>query len=381
MTDGHNEGIENGSSRISHCISAFIYPIVCYTDVAEPLVRAWMIDAIEVADPVVESVGSSQTAPSRIPRLALTTAWKKYINALISGDRKPAVLPIRAPTPLMAASTSSEPDAPQMLDWSEDVEQSLLTSPEGTAAGKMDEGASASGRKWAEDCIFEKCGCALENAVFLPESWIKFKIPAPCHPSPPIHFLSPRDMDKCNPSTRVVVDNVNAFRHHSTEPNVPYANKGIEDVFYGVGAKNVCCFDGRVVGGIVRYNTSYAVADFEMVEEAEVAFKAFQGRRAYPDGYHLRLKFVDMNDRTFGRRMGVSMGPMERSDGEGKTFAEFIQDLDRVDIVLAKVVLPNRPGFALPARPATLPSCSPFFPLLRYFIRIRYIPSVVRHLL
>ena len=127
---------------------------MCYTDVVEPLIRAWMIDAIEVADPVVELVGSSQTAPSRIPQLALTTAWKKYINALVSRDRKPAILPI---------CTLTSHDClhffrvwwPQMLNWSEDVEQSLPTSPEGTVAGKIDEGASASSRKWAEDHIFE----------------------------------------------------------------------------------------------------------------------------------------------------------------------------------------------------------------------------------
>ena len=74
----------------------------------------------------------------------------------------------------------------------------------------------------------------------------------------------------------------------------------------------------------------------------------FQGRKAYPDGYHLRLKFVDVNDQTFGGRMAVSMGPMERSE-ERKGFAEFGRDLDRVDVDFAKVILPSRPGFTLPA--------------------------------
>jgi len=44
---------------------------------------------------------------------------------------------------------------------------------------------------------------------------------------------------------------------------------------------------------------------------------------------------------------------MERSEEERKAFAEFVEDANRVDVDLAKVVLPNRPGFTLPARPAT----------------------------
>ena len=78
-------------------------------------------------------------------------------------------------------------------------------------------------------------------------------------------------------------------------------------MFYSVGTKNVCCFDGRVVG-VVRYSTSYAVVDFKTVGDAKAAFEMFQGQKAYPDSYHLRLKFVDVNDRSFGRRMAVSMG-------------------------------------------------------------------------
>ena len=206
----------------------------------------------------------------------------------------------------------------------------------------------------AESRAFEKCDCALESATFEPKSWNKFKVPASCHPRPPIHFLSPRDADKSNPSTRIAVDNVNAFRHHSTQPNVPYVNKDVEDLFYGVGAKSVRCFDGHVVGGAVRYNTSYAVVDFETVKDVKAAFKTFQGRKAYPGSYHLRLKFIDVSDRTLGKRMAASMGPTKRSEEERRAFAESVEDADtRVDVDLAKVILPSRPGFTLPARPVT----------------------------
>ena len=58
-----------------------------------------------------------------------------------------------------------------------------------------------------------------------------------CHSRPPIHFLSPRDADKSNPSTRIMVDNINVFRRYLTELNAPYANKDIEDLFHGVGPK------------------------------------------------------------------------------------------------------------------------------------------------
>lgn len=77
--------------------------------------------------------------------------------------------------------------------------------------------------------------------------------------------------------------------------------------------------------------------------------------KAYPGSFHLRLRFVNVNDKTFGRRMATSFGPMKRSEEESKSFAEFVEDLDRVDVDLAKVVMPSHPGFALPSRPVSPP--------------------------
>jgi len=205
--------------------------------------------------------------------------------------------------------------------------------------------------------VFDKCNCALKTAPFEPENRNKFKIPAPCHPRPPIHFFAPRDADKSNPSTRIAVDNVITSRHHSTGPNLPYANKDIEGLFYSIGTKDVRCFDGRTVEGVLRCNASYAVVDFETVGDAMAAFKMFQGRKAYPDSFHLHLKFIDASDRTFGRKMAMSLGPMERSEEERRS--KFVEDLDRVDANLARVVTPIRPGFTLPPRPrAATPAVS-----------------------
>jgi hypothetical protein len=168
------------------------------------------------------------------------------------------------------------------------------------------------------DCPFKKCDCALESAFFEPKSRKIFKIPASCHPRPPNHVFAPRDTDVSNPSIRMVVDNINAFPRDSMEPNLPYANKDIEDLFYPVGTKDVHCFDGGVVGGVVRYNMSYAVVDFRTIDDAEAALKMFQGRKAYSNGYHLRLKYVNVKDRTFGRRMAASMGPWRRARRRGE---------------------------------------------------------------
>ena len=384
VTDDHVQGVESGPSHTPHLISTFVCPSVYYADVVEPLIRAWTIDAdgtspasstvqdVEVAEATLESTGPPQRASPRIPRSAPTSVWKKSIDALISGDRKAktaphpvrtttsaaAVSPVNVTAPSSSPSSSSKFDASKKPGWSEDIEQSIFNSSGCIGAEKKisEEVGDSDSRQisMGRDRVFEKCDCALENAVFEPESWNKFKIPVSCHPRPPLHFLSPRDTDECNPSARIVVDNVNAFRHHSVEPNVPYANKDVEDMFYGVGAKNVRCFDGRIVGGVIRYGTSYAVVDFERVEDAEVAFKMFQGRKAYPDSYHLRLKFVDVNDQTFGKRMAMSPGPIERYQ-ERRGSAGFVENMDGVDVDLAKVVLPSRSGFALPARPAALP--------------------------
>lgn len=82
------------------------------------------------------------------------------------------------------------------------------------------------------------------------------------------------------------------------------------------------------------------------------AFKIFQGRKVYPDSFHLRLKFADVDVQTFGRRTDVSLDPVESED-EKRSFAKFVENLDRVDINLARVVMPRRPGFTLPPRPVT----------------------------
>jgi len=199
--------------------------------------------------------------------------------------------------------------------------------------------------------VFEKCYCALQDGAFEPSSWDEFKIPVSCRPRPILHFFSPRDSDMANPTTRFVVDNINAFRHHSTEPNIPYVNEDIEAMFYFTGAKNVRCFDGRVVDGVVRYGVSYAVVDFDTVEDAIAVFRTFQGRKDYPDSFHFRLEFVDREDKTFGGRLSRAMGPINRSEEEKKWFADFVEDMERVDVDLAKVPAP-RAGFALPPRPA-----------------------------
>ena len=322
----------------------------------------------EKVESTAESAGPSRTASTRIPKLSPTSLWKKSISALVSGDGKRTTRSISTlisatqtvPTDVVGPASSSTISSKlnKKLDWSEDVEQALSSSSGNIGAKKVD--GEIAGLKRDErlskpqGLVFEKCNCALKTALFEPESWNKFRIPASCHPRPPIHFFAPRDTDKSNPSTRIVVDNVNASRHHSTEPNLPYVNKDIEDLFYSVGAKEVRCFDGRIVEGVLRYNTSYAVVDFETVEDAMVAFKILQGRKAYPDSFHLRLKFVDVDDQTFGRRMAVSLGPMRRGEEERRSIAEFVEDMDRVDVNLARVVVPCRPGFALPPRPATL---------------------------
>lgn len=199
--------------------------------------------------------------------------------------------------------------------------------------------------------VFTKCNCALQDGAFEPSSWDEFKVPVSCHPRPALHFFPPRDSDMANPTTRFVVDNVNAFRHHSTEPNIPYKNVDIELMFYFAGAKNVRCFDGRVVDGVVRYGVSYAVVDFDTVEGAVAAFRTFQGRRGYPDSFHLRLEFVNRDDKTFSGRLSRAMGPIKRSEEEKKWFVDFVEEMEKVNVDLAEVPAP-RPGFALPPRPA-----------------------------
>ena len=79
-------------------------------------------------------------------------------------------------------------------------------------------------------------------------------------------------------------------------------------------------------------------------------FRTFQGRKDYADSFHLRLEFVDREDKTFGKRLFRTISPIKRSEEEKRWFGDFVEDIEWVDVDLAKVPVP-RPSFALP-RPA-----------------------------
>ena len=167
-------------------------------------------------------------------------------------------------------------------------------------------------------------------------------------------FFPPRDFDMADPTTRFVVGNINAFHHHSTELNTPHVDEDMEAMFCFTGAKNVRCFSGHAVGGVVTYGISYAVVDFDTVEDAIAVFGMLQGRKDHADSFRLRLKFVDRKGKTFGIIFSRAMA-MKRD--EGNWFADFVEDMAGVDVDLTNVRGP-RPGFALPPRPVSSVQCS-----------------------
>lgn len=290
--------------------------------IAKPLVRAWTMTDKEATN-----------------SKAVTDAPPTPTNSIPSTSYVPTPIPALGSS-LTPASAS--PVTPSTSKYKPAKKTKAKVKPEAKAEKK---GSSAAAR------VFAKCDCALQDGSFEPSSWDEFKIPVSCRPCPTLHFFPPRDSDMAKPTTRFVVDNINPFRHHSTEPNIPYVNEDIEAMFYFTGAKNVRCFDGRVVNGVVRYSISYAVVDFDTVEDAIAVFRTFQGRKDYPDSFHLRLEFVDREDKTFGGRLSRAMGPTKRSEEERKWFADFFEEMERVDVDSLKPPAP-RPGFALPPRPA-----------------------------
>ena len=321
--------------------------------VVKPLVRAWtMVDDTDVGedwgcaamDPRDRSSSSSLSHVGEVARAGPKLATEvpptpvHYIPSASSPAPGPSSTPASAAAPIKSSTSKSK----RAKKTKAKVDEKVTVKTEVKTQKKV---SSAPVR------VFEKCDCALQDGAFELSSWDEFKIPVSCRPRPTLHFFSPRDSDMANPTTRFVVDNINAFRHHSTEPNTPYVNEDIEAMFYFTGAKNVRCFDGRVVDGVVRYGVSYAVVDFDTVEDAIAVFRTFQGRKDYPDSFHLRLEFVDREDKSFGGRLSRAMGPVNRSEEEKKWFADFVEDMERVDVDLAKVPAP-RPGFALPPTPA-----------------------------
>ena len=303
-----------------------------YPDDIKPLVKAWTMETeeslanptsasqeAEGVEPATESVVPSEPAPStRIPRLAPTSVWKKTIGGLISGERKratrsaPAIVPVDVLAPVPPSSAASlEPDSPkkiEKIDWSEDVEKSLFTPGNVAPEKTVDTTTSVSDRervaKTPQAHVFEKCGCALQDPHFKPESWNKFKkIPDSCHPRPLTHPFSPQKHYKCNPSTRIVVD---------ASVITPQSRTCYRRFAPPTRHKNVCYFDGLTVGAVVWRNAS----------SASMRSKSLRLPSIYSEGVSRQLSCVDVKDRTFGRRTAVPMGPVER-----KAFVEFVGDL------------------------------------------------------
>ena len=229
-----------------------------YTHIAaKPLVRTWTIADNEVDEDSSHATVDPRDQPSpsllsfvgRVARVdpnAVMDLTPVSDHPTPSTSHALAPSPVAGPLPTPASASPvtppiSKPRRAKKTGARVDEKEAIKTN------AKVEKVSSPPVR------VFEECDRALQDGAFEPSSWDEFKILLSCRPRPTLHFFSPRDTDVANPTTRFVVDNINAFRHHSTEPNISYANEDIEAMFYFTGAKNVRCFDGRVVDGVVRY--------------------------------------------------------------------------------------------------------------------------------
>lgn len=149
---------------------------------------------------------------------------------------------------------------------------------------------------------FPRC-CGLQDSDFIP-AWGSYNFGS-CWLAPePTSLFRPQDGDGERPSTRIAVDNIvySARGAHGNTDTLVFRNRAVDDALGSLDLKSKSCYWPRIVGGVPDRQMSYAVVDFGSVEEAERAFRTFQGRRVNVNSRHWRLEFLDPADRTLGGR-------------------------------------------------------------------------------
>jgi hypothetical protein len=150
---------------------------------------------------------------------------------------------------------------------------------------------------------FPSC-CGLQDSDFTPDSWGSYNFGS-CWSAPqPTSLFRPQDGDGERPSTRIAVDNIvySACGALGKTNTLVFRNRAVDDALGSFDLRSKSCYWPRIAGGVPERQMSYAVVDFGSVEEAERAFRAFQGRRVNVNSRHWRLEFLDPADRTFGGR-------------------------------------------------------------------------------
>jgi len=170
------------------------------------------------------------------------------------------------------------------------------------------EGSSRGGRKLElRRPTYYHC-CKLYKSDGRPESWKDWKLEKPeaCIPKKTNlqewHFVRPTDQDGKNPTTRIVIDNLDAdwFRMIEGIPSYDYLTEAMG--FFST--KYFRCWRGRTIDGVEYTSIGYATVDFESIDEAIRMFDELQGRRLRGHTWHWRLEFVDPNDDTHrGRKI------------------------------------------------------------------------------
>lgn len=92
-----------------------------------------------------------------------------------------------------------------------------------------------------------------------------------------------------------------------------------------IEATNICCFDGRVVGGVARYGVSYVVLNFSTHMNALATVR--QLGNYDPDGRWV-AQFSDPMDGTFGGRMTCGFLPSNRSAEDLQALQDLAAQID-----------------------------------------------------
>ena len=148
--------------------------------------------------------------------------------------------------------------------------------------------------------------CKLSRSDGRPKSWENWKVekPAACIPKrtnlQEWQFVSPTDEDGENPTTRVVIDNLDADRFRTLDGVLSY--NYLTEAMGFFSTTSYRCWRGRTINGTEYSSVGYATVDFESVGEAVRMFDELQGRRLRGHTWHWRLEFVDPRDESHGGR-------------------------------------------------------------------------------
>ena len=211
------------------------------------------------------------------------------------------------PAPAEPVPSTSPSSSPQNLPHASRSKRNRTQAPSDNR--NRGEGSSRNGKTLENSRLQYFHCCNLSKPNGRPKSWENWKIekPVDCIPKRTSlqewQFVRPTDKDGENPTTRIVIENLDADRFRTVDGVLSY--NYLTEAMGSFSTKSYRCWRGRKIGGVEYSYIGHATVDLDSVGEAIRMFDELQGRRLKGHTWHWRLEFVDPSDETHGGRRTI----------------------------------------------------------------------------